>query len=58
VGDHIRVFRDFPYVFPKELPGMPPERDVEFIIDLLPRTANISKRPYIMSIEELKELKK
>jgi hypothetical protein len=37
---------------------MPPEKEVEFVIDLLPRTAPISKRPYRMSMEELKELKK
>jgi hypothetical protein len=58
VGDNIRVVRDFPDVFPEELPGMPPDREVEFIIDLLPGTAPISKRPYRMSVEELKELKK
>jgi hypothetical protein len=58
VGDNIRVVRDFLDVFPEELPGMPPEREVEFVIDLLPRTAPISKRPYRMSIEELQELKK
>jgi hypothetical protein len=37
---------------------MPPDRDVEFIIDLLHRTGSIAKRPYKMDIEELKELKK
>jgi hypothetical protein len=58
VGDNIRVVRDFSDVFPEELPGMPPDREVEFVIDLLPRTAPISKRPYMMSVEELKELKK
>jgi hypothetical protein len=58
VGSNIRVVRDFPNVFPEELPGMPPNREVEFVIDLLPRTAPISKRPYMMSVEELKELKK
>jgi hypothetical protein len=58
VGDNIRVVRDFPDVFPEELPGMPPDREVEFVMDLLPRTAPNSKRPYMMSIEELKELKK
>jgi hypothetical protein len=58
VGDNIRVVRDLPNVFPEELPGMPPDREVEFVIDLLPRTAHISKRPYKMSVEELKELKK
>jgi hypothetical protein len=58
VGDNIRVVRDFPDVFLEELPGMPPDREVEFVIDLLPRTAPISKRPWRMSVEELKELKK
>jgi hypothetical protein len=37
---------------------MPPDREVEFVIDLLPRNAPISKRPYRMSVEEIKELKK
>jgi hypothetical protein len=58
VGVNIRVVRDFPDVFSEELPGMPPDREVEFVIDLLPGTAPISKRPYKMSVEELKELKK
>jgi hypothetical protein len=58
VGDNIRVVRDFLDVFPEELLGMPPDREVEFLIDLLPGTAPISKRSYRMSIEELKELKK
>ena len=58
VGSHICVVREFPYVFPEELPIMPPDREVEFVIDLLPRTAPISKRPYRMPVEELKELKK
>jgi hypothetical protein len=58
VGDNIRVVTDFPDVFPEELPGMPPDREVEFVIDLLPGTDPISKQPYRMSLEELKELKK
>jgi hypothetical protein len=58
VGVNIRVVRDFLDVFPEELPGMPPDREVEFVIDLLPGTAPISKRPYKMVVEELKELKK
>jgi hypothetical protein len=37
---------------------MPPDREVEFIIDLLPGTPPISERPYMMLVEELKELKK
>jgi hypothetical protein len=58
VGDNIRVVKDFLDVFPEELSGMPPDREVELVIDLLPETAPISKRPYKMSVEELKELKK
>ena len=58
VGVNIRVVRDFPDVFPEELPGMPPYREVEFVIDPLPGTAPISKWTYRMSVEELKELKK
>jgi hypothetical protein len=58
IGDNILVVRDFLDVFLEELPGMPPDREVEFVIDLLPGTAPISKRPYRMSVEELKELKK
>jgi hypothetical protein len=52
------VVKDFLDVFPEELPGMPPDTEVEFVIDLLPVTVPISKRPYRMSVEELKELKK
>jgi hypothetical protein len=52
------VVRDFSDVFLEELPGMPPDREVEFVMDLLPGTAPISKRLYRMSVEELKELKK
>jgi hypothetical protein len=52
------VVRDFLDVFLEELPGMPPYREVEFVIDPLPGTAPISKQPYRMSVEELKKLKK
>ena len=58
VGNSIHAVRDFPDVFLEELPGMPPDREVEFVIDLLPGTAPISKRPYRISVEELQELKK
>ncbi|WVZ62925.1 LOW QUALITY PROTEIN: hypothetical protein U9M48_012615 [Paspalum notatum var. saurae] len=53
----IPVVCDFPDVFPEELPGLPPDRDVEFRIDLIPGTAPVSKRPYRMAPDELKELK-
>jgi hypothetical protein len=45
-------------VFPDDLPGMPPDRDLEFIIDLVPGTTPIAKRPYCMAANELEELKK
>jgi hypothetical protein len=45
-------------VFPEELPGMPPHREIEFVIDLAPGTAPIAKRPYRMTTTKLAELKK
>jgi hypothetical protein len=45
-------------VFPDELSGMPPDQDIEFAIELQPRTTPISKRPYRMPPAELAELKK
>src|SRR3954449_11493010 len=55
--EDIPVVHDFPDVFPEELPGMPPDRCVEFIVDLMPGTAPISRRPYKMAPRELAELK-
>ena len=52
------VVDEFLDVFPDDLPGMPPDRDIKFIIELLPRTAPIAKRPYRMGVNELEELKK
>jgi len=52
------VVDEFPDVFPDDLPGMPPDRDNEFIIELLPGTAPIAKHPYRMGVKELEELKK
>ncbi|XP_071681640.1 uncharacterized protein [Lolium perenne] len=49
---------EYPEVFPDELPGMPPDRDIEFIIELVPGTAPIAQRPYRMNPQELVELKK
>ncbi|KAA0061204.1 reverse transcriptase [Cucumis melo var. makuwa] len=51
------VVRDYPDVFPEELPGLPPHREVEFDIELEPGTVPISRAPYIMAPAELKELK-
>jgi hypothetical protein len=58
VGDNIRAVRDFPDVFLEELLGIPPDMEVEFVIDILPGTTPTPKRSYKMCVEELKELKK
>jgi hypothetical protein len=53
----IPVVCEFPDVFPKDLLGLPPEREVEFVIELKPGTAPISRRSYRMPPNELAELK-
>jgi hypothetical protein len=55
--DEIPVVCEYPDVFPDELPGMPLDRDVEFVIELQPGTAPISKQPYRIPPKELAELK-
>jgi hypothetical protein len=56
--EEILMVQEYPDVFLEELSGMPPNRDIEFLIDLLPGTPPISKRPYRMLVNELVELKK
>jgi hypothetical protein len=53
----IPIICEYPDVFPDDLLGMPPDRDIEFVIELQPGTASISKRPYGMPPNELVELK-
>ncbi|XP_070017013.1 uncharacterized protein [Nicotiana sylvestris] len=53
----VPVVNEFPDVFPDELPGLPPEREIDFAIDILPDTQPISIPPYRMAPAELKELK-
>ncbi|XP_019256463.1 PREDICTED: uncharacterized protein LOC109234874 [Nicotiana attenuata] len=55
--DSVPIVREFPDVFPSDLPGMPPDRDINFCIDLAPGTQPISIPPYRMAPPELKELK-
>jgi hypothetical protein len=55
--EDIHVIREFPDVFPDDLPRMPPERVIEFKFELQPDTAPIAKAPYNMSPMEMKELK-
>ncbi|KAJ9539506.1 LOW QUALITY PROTEIN: hypothetical protein OSB04_032239 [Centaurea solstitialis] len=52
----VPVVRDFPDVFPEDLPGVPPERQVEFGIDLIPGAAPVAKAPYRLAPPEMQEL--
>ncbi|XP_073273308.1 uncharacterized protein [Primulina huaijiensis] len=53
----VPVVRDFPDVFPDDITGIPPEREVEFSIELMSGTVPISKAPYRLAPAEMKELK-
>jgi len=55
--EDITVIREYPDMFPEDLPGLPLDREVEFSIDLLPGTGPISKAPYRMTLVEMKKLK-
>jgi len=55
--EDIPVVCEYADVFPGNLPGLPPDRDIEFVIELQLGTAPISKRPYRMPPNELAELK-
>ena len=56
--EFIPVVSEYPDVFPEELPGMPPDRELKFEIDLVPGTAPLYKKYYRMPSSELVELKK
>ena len=56
--EHVSIIREFLDVFPEKLPGIPPIREVEFVIDLKPGTTPIAKRPYKMPPREILEHKK
>jgi hypothetical protein len=56
-GSEVPVVNEFPDVFPEELPGMQPDRDIEFVIELKPGTTPIYKIPYRMTTIEFTELK-
>ena len=55
--ESVSIVSEFPDVFPEDLPGIPPEREIDFGIDLVPETNPISIPPYRMAPAELKELK-
>ncbi|GJX37742.1 putative reverse transcriptase domain-containing protein [Tanacetum coccineum] len=52
----VQIIRDFPEVFPEDLPGLPPARPVEFQIDLIPGAAPVARAPYRLAPSEMKEL--
>jgi len=54
--EDIPVVREFPDVFPDEIPSMPPLIEVEFSIDVAPGATPISRAPYTMALAELMEL--
>ena len=55
--EKIPVVKEFPDVFPEELPGISLEREVDLSIEIVPRIAPMSRAPYRMAPTELKELK-
>ena len=55
--EDIPVVREFPDVFPDDLPGLPPNREIDFQIELAPGTEPISRAPYRMAPAELKNLR-
>ncbi|GJY10096.1 putative reverse transcriptase domain-containing protein [Tanacetum coccineum] len=54
--ENVPIVQDFPEVFPEDLPGLPPTRQVEFQIDLVPGTAPVARAPYRLAPSEMKEL--
>jgi hypothetical protein len=58
IVDQIQIACEFSDVFPEEFPGMPPDRDIEFVIDLVLGTAPIAKRPHRMPANDLAKLKR
>ncbi|GJV71527.1 hypothetical protein Tco_1491522 [Tanacetum coccineum] len=54
--EDVPIFRDFPEVFPEDLSGIPPARQVEFQIDLVPGVAPIARAPYRLAPSKMKEL--
>ncbi|GJT25970.1 putative reverse transcriptase domain-containing protein [Tanacetum coccineum] len=56
--EDVSIVRDFPDVFPEDLPGLPPTRQVEFQIDLIPGATPVAQAPYRLTPSEMKELSK
>ncbi|GJZ22594.1 hypothetical protein Tco_0559633 [Tanacetum coccineum] len=54
--EDVPIVRDFPEVFPEDLPGLPPTRQVEFQINLIPGAAPVARAPYRLALSEMKEM--
>nr|GEW38189.1 putative reverse transcriptase domain-containing protein [Tanacetum cinerariifolium] len=54
--EDIPIVKEFPDIFPEDLPGLPPVRQVEFQIDLIPRTTHVARAPYRLAPSEMQEL--
>ncbi|GJT99820.1 putative reverse transcriptase domain-containing protein [Tanacetum coccineum] len=54
--EDVPIVQDFPEVFPEDLPGLPPTRQVEFQIDLVPGAAPVARAPYRLAPSKMKEL--
>ncbi|KAJ0857320.1 putative nucleotidyltransferase, Ribonuclease H [Helianthus annuus] len=54
--EDVPVVREFPQVFPDDLPGLPPSRDIDFRIDLIPGANPVAKAPYRLAPSEMREL--
>ncbi|GKF30272.1 hypothetical protein Tco_0100070, partial [Tanacetum coccineum] len=54
--EDIPIIKEFPEVFPKNIPGLPPVRQVEFQIDLMPRAAPVARAPYKLAPLEMQKL--
>ena len=57
VENETPMLEEFMDVFPDEILGLPPKRDIDFTIELVPGAAPVSRTPYIMSMPEMLELK-
>ncbi|XP_074327572.1 uncharacterized protein LOC141665485 [Apium graveolens] len=54
--DEIPIVREYPDIFPEEFPGLPPDQEIKFSIDLIPGAEPVSKAQYRMALVEMKEL--
>ena len=55
--EDFHILQEFMDVFPDEVPGLPPKRDIDFTVEIVPGVAQVSKTPYRMSTPEMLELK-